>query len=507
MPSFDAAMTSERSTNNSQEDAQPNFKDIRAGIPKPLSISAFTMPSLSGTLPSESLRRALSSLIDSLPQENRDLLLTVTEVINFTARRSQDTRMPLSNLLPILYPTLGIKLSLLQALCECQDIWDGAIQTKATDLTLDQLPHEYSKPMNDSTITFEAASSTIRIHNKRVRPLPVTPVDVESQSVTSTSSVPRHRTIPSHPTTATAVGAELSETSSLTTDDGSSASHVSQGGRPVTPTSMNFRLTNPYTPPSLSSSADSLSVGSLSSGSPACRVKDLPFIDDLHKSQSSSLTRSMTTEFGPVVVPFPSSKATPQSQFQFPAAGETARPPLVHKKSFSSSVSGDARMGSVVSRAKRMKKPSLHLLFSRRPASPFSATPDSQPSANGNSTPLSNQHDSPWRSSPSSGSPASMVTAPQSSRFSYPPVLNTAIDESSISLALGLQNEETCATAVGHSSTSDVTQRQEKHSSSGSTNGSTTETKVPRLDVPLNGEDGDDAWTQSVLLAASEPRW
>jgi hypothetical protein len=54
------------------------------------------------TSTSEQLRRALSSLIARLPQENRDLLLTVTEIINANAQRSEDTRMPLNNLLLVL---------------------------------------------------------------------------------------------------------------------------------------------------------------------------------------------------------------------------------------------------------------------------------------------------------------------------------------------------------------------------------------------------------------------
>jgi len=104
-----------------------------------------------------------------------------------------------------------------------------------------------------------------------------------------------------------------------------------------------------------------------------------------------------------------------------------------------------------------------------------------------------------------------MVTAPQS-RSSYPPVLNTAIDESSISLALGIEDDvEDCATSVGHVAEKGPKGPQE------STGPGTPCHSLPRKDaefrhldvtLPEDEQFGECDWTQSVLMAAQrEPRW
>ena len=108
-----------------------------------------------------------------------------------------------------------------------------------------------------------------------------------------------------------------------------------------------------------------------------------------------------------------------------------------------------------------------------------------------------------------------MVTAPQSSRFSYPPVLNTAIDESSISLALGIEDDrEKHATSVRHATENGMTDSQ---GSIGS--GIPLCRRLPRqtskdaqfhhLDINLPEEEpfGEYNWTQSVLMAAGGPTW
>jgi len=75
--------------------------------------------------PSESLVNALRSLIAGLPQENRDLLHTVTDLISATAKRSKETKMPLSNLLLVFFcPSLNMNPPLLRVLCEAEGIWD-----------------------------------------------------------------------------------------------------------------------------------------------------------------------------------------------------------------------------------------------------------------------------------------------------------------------------------------------------------------------------------------------
>ncbi|KAF8552504.1 RhoGAP-domain-containing protein [Imleria badia] len=530
MPYFDAAMASERLTNNIQD--LPPSNDIY-GLRKPPSLSTLGMPNFGGAHPpSESLRKALSTLISRLPQENRDLLFTVTEVINHTSKRSSETKMPLSNLLLVLCPSLSMNPSLLQALCESQGIWHG-VQRK-DGLDLDAIAGE----TNQSSLGFskegaeiEDAVGTDQIashlgppsESKRcVRPLPSLPTADGSTSVSSSPStceplglrISGHDVISRHP-----LDAETSSPSFSATDDSSSISHLSQSGRPVTPTSLNFKLTNPYSPPSLSCSTDSLSVPSSSSGSPMQLVKSLKLVDECNEQQPSNSPHSPDIA-EPIPLPIPSLRPTqppPEAQFQFPGPRDSViRNPIMHRKStpsisFSSSISAEARSASIASRAKRLKKPSLHLFFSKHTPSP-GPTPQTPVVA----SPLAALQEGALRSSSTSGSsPDSMVTAPQSSRFSYPPVLNTAIDESSISLALGIQDDgEDRATSVGHATKNGMTNSQGsigpgtplRRSLTGE---SSKDDLFRHLDVTLPEEEqfGEYNWTQSVLMAAGEPRW
>jgi hypothetical protein len=530
MPYFDAAVTSERLTNNIQD---PPLNNIH-GLRKPPSLSTIGMPKFGGAHPpSELLRKTLSTLISRLPQENRDLLFTVTEVINHTAKRSSETKMPLSNLLLVLCPSLTMKPSLLQALCESQGIWNGVHQCKEA-LDLDIIAGETSQSSLGSSevgVEIKDAVGTDQMashlrpssESKRfVRPLPSLPTADGSTSVPSFSSTCEplgsgQDEIPPVP-----LDAETSSPSFSATDDSSSISHLSQSGRPVTPTSLNFQLTNPYSPPSLSCSTDSLSVPSLSSGSPMQLVKPLSLVDDCSEQQSSNSPHSPDIA-EPIPLPIPGLRPTqtpPGAQFQFPGPRDSVvRNPIMHRKStpsisFSSSISAEARSASIASRAKRLKKPSLHLLFSKHSPSPVSSPTPQMPVVVSPPTTLLLESALRSSSSPDS-SPDSMVTAPQSSRFSYPPVLNTAIDESSISLALGIKDDgENCATSAGYATKNGMTNSQGPIGLGTSLRRSLPgeygkDTQFHHLDVTLPEEEqfGEYNWTQSVLMAAGEPRW
>lgn len=94
---------------------------------KPPSLSTLAMPSFTGMRPpSQTLLDTLGLLIKRLPEENRDLLRTVTELIRATAKESKETKMPLSNLLLVFCPSLNMNPPLLRVLCEGQGIWDCA---------------------------------------------------------------------------------------------------------------------------------------------------------------------------------------------------------------------------------------------------------------------------------------------------------------------------------------------------------------------------------------------
>jgi hypothetical protein len=159
------------------------------------------------------------------------------------------------------------------------------------------------------------------------------------------------------------------------------------------------------------------------------------------------------------------------------------------------------RSNSFASRAKRMKKPSLHLLFSKRSASPMSSPVNFAPAYSRNSS--------------TSESPVSMMTAQSTGRFSFPPVLNTKIDSSSISLALGIEEEEQSdmATSVGHGTTKNVPVEPRESVALLTPvlpgglprSPATMSARAPyrHLDVsfPDDDEFSEDDWTQSVLLA------
>lgn len=529
-------MTSERLTNNIQDPPPSNsIHELR----KRPSLSTLGMPNFGGTHPpSESLRKALSSLISRLPQENRDLLLTVTELINHTAKRSSETKMPLSNLLLVLCPSLSMNPSLLQALCESQDIWNGVHQRKEA-LDLDVISGETAQSsvgfsevdakIKDTVVTNQVASHPRpSSESKRfARPLPSLPTVDLSTPIPSSSSTcePSGLRVSSHDGTShMPLDAETSPSSFSTTDDSSSISHISQSCRPVTPTSLNFKLTNPHSPPSLSCSTDSLSIPSLPSGSPMQLVKPLALVDEYGEQQCSNSPHSPDI-VEPIPFPIPSLRhtQTPPSiaQFQFPGPRESVtRIPLIHRKStpsisFSSSISAEGRSASVTSRARRLKKPSLHLLFSKHSQSPVSSPTSQSPVV---ASPHVKLQEIALRSSSTpESSPGSMVTAPQSSRFSYPPVLNTAIDESSISLALGIKDDgEDRATSVGHATKNGMTNSQRligpdtplRRGLPGETcNDAHAQFRHLNVTLPEEEQFGEYNWTQSVLMAAGEPRW
>ncbi|KAH7888808.1 hypothetical protein F5I97DRAFT_1803723 [Phlebopus sp. FC_14] len=540
MPYFDAAMASERLT-NAQETGTP--KDIHPALRKPPSLSTFAVPSFaSANPPSEPFRKALSSLISCLPQENRDLLLTVTEVINQTAKRSQETKMPLSNLLLVLCPSLSMNPSLLQALCESEGIWDGIQYSKEVQI-LDALmenghqsrtehsqERDENEGLNNANIFFcqsvtEKRAMLPRSSNDSKRfagPLPNIPVENRVSPPVMVANTLKPTQPCSSQDAIGHVAKDSSETSSsfTSTDDSSSASHLSHVGRAVTPNSIHFRLTNPSTPPSLSSSTESLSVPSLSSGSPVRSEKHLPFMDDCSEPQTSTSPHSpiIPEQIVLTTPPLRLTQAMIQPQFQFPSSGEgVQKTSLTHRKStpsmsIASSVSGDMRSNSLASRAKRMKKPSLHLLFAKRSGSPVSSR-SSQSLAIGVNTPLSAHPEGASRlSSASESSPESMVTAPQSSRFSYPPVLNTAIDESSISLALGIEEDREDGAVSGAHTVKDALavspQAPVPHNHASQPSQMTKEGTFRHLDIALpENDEHEGEWSQSVLLAAGESSW
>ena len=135
-PSFEAVVNAENSYSPPSSASGMISKTIGGGglpsgprpmpsLRKPPSLSTFTLPTSSSLrAPSSTLIEALGDLVTRLPRENRDVLQTVVELMNATAARSIETKMPLSNLLLVFCPSLSMAPTLLRVLCDVPSIWE-----------------------------------------------------------------------------------------------------------------------------------------------------------------------------------------------------------------------------------------------------------------------------------------------------------------------------------------------------------------------------------------------
>lgn len=147
---FDAAIKQETNLNTAADASRTagsltGVPSNKAGLPagpknglrKPPSLSTLAMPSFTGIPPaSASLLAILRSLIQQLPRENKDLVRTVVDLIKATSKESKKTKMPLSNLLLVFCPSLGMTPPLLKVLCEGDGIWGEKVVEKETTTTM-----------------------------------------------------------------------------------------------------------------------------------------------------------------------------------------------------------------------------------------------------------------------------------------------------------------------------------------------------------------------------------
>jgi hypothetical protein len=96
---------------------------------KPPSLTTLAAPSFAGLrAPSPLLIDTLGALIAQLPRANRDLLRTIADLINATARKAAVTKMPLSNLLLVFCPSLHMSPTLVRVLCEARAVWTAPVR-------------------------------------------------------------------------------------------------------------------------------------------------------------------------------------------------------------------------------------------------------------------------------------------------------------------------------------------------------------------------------------------
>ncbi|KAJ3748681.1 RhoGAP-domain-containing protein [Lentinula detonsa] len=496
LPYFEAALAHEQATNEQQRQQSTSPRAMATqrgpslpsgpknglqGLRKPPSLSTLAMPNLSGIRPpSRSLLNVLRSLVKQLPIENRDLILTVADLMRATAKESQQTKMPLNNLLLVFCPSLNMNPPLLKVLCEAEDIWevddpDPVLDIKREDVILDISPssevaeagHQARSATIEQTSTREddesllASAYTVssfptssrvtdgherpnlerrptseeRIRSKkphgprRALHVPqVVPVDAPSNTSSLVSNEGLHHL----------VSTDISSDSTSLRDDGSS--YISN-----TDTRSEF-LSSPFeqgvSSPPLSSSVESLRTPSSSSAEPS--MTHLP----LEKSYLGKINPSSEAEVAEddFVHPqrfldnhlnghikFPStSDDSPVTPVSLRMSAPSLSLPLASPNSLSSANSAPASP-----KGRRIKKPSLQLLFSKRSASSLKSLADGKPFI---SPPMATSLAPSVSSDSSVSTPSSAVTA-QSVTFTLPPMLDANVVSSPLRLGLGFDSQ------------------------------------------------------------------
>ncbi|KAJ7045483.1 RhoGAP-domain-containing protein [Mycena alexandri] len=445
IPYFEAALAQETSIN--EQDKTPRVKGpIGPGLPsgprsgqamrKPPSLSTLAMPNFTSIRPpSKSLLSALKSLIGQLPPENRDLIRTVTELIRATAKQSKETKMPLSNLLLVFCPSLNMNPPLLRVLCEAEGIWGDEEPV--------ELPSAVIDIKRDSVLDIRAPDTAKPSDNPVTDPLP---------SPTRPRS-PGARNQRMHPTAVYVDNDDSSEVSSLSQMLAEDATHDPPRSDDVSSVStcedvsIEPRLDAPS--PLLSSSAESLATPS--SGPSLTHIplegKDLDAKPSLVIADSPDHSPDPQLN-GPARRPTISAPLT--SPIQFPTMSgnspgtplSSTRPiptlslPSLSLSGFSSKSDNNSSGSAPSSPLRRLKKPSLQLLFSKRSASPLTPSRGAFSAITGPYL----QH-SKAASDSSLSTPVSAVTAPQSSSSHLPPLLDTPIESSRFHMSLGINLE------------------------------------------------------------------
>ena len=401
------------------------------------SLSTLALPNFSGMRPpSQPLLNTIASLLARLPRENRDLLRTVIDVINFVVQR-KEIRMPLSNLTLVLCPTLNMSPPIFRVLCEAEGIWNGPPDDwvdDSTDLdmkgdTLDardcqsidnapeqDSPTEPSLPQGDQTLAMEQAAGAWDTLAETHVSGDGTQDDIDEDSKDIRPAL----------------------------DDRASYLSVTDS-RPSTPAWGKGSLLDPWSPPALTSSSDSLTTPSMSSEGPSIPQVTAP----TPLNAKTNLVPAIIPDFVRTS-PVPSSQPVTHVPVVFPMT-ETApgTPSSQHSSNLPSLSMLPLESGSPSQRPKKMKRPSLTALFSKKSISSLRSS--RLFSTSSSSSPYYDARDSPCRSTPASprtpGSISpSIISAPsllpRRSSSSLPPLLNTQIDASSLSLAVGFDENE-----------------------------------------------------------------
>lgn len=392
---------------------------------------------------------------------------------------------------------------LLRILCEAEDLWDGVPTDEdiAREVVLDiraspELEKEEEEKFEDARDGTEddaERDSVQSVTDRRSEDFPgsveynassedvarrqagtTAYVDTDNTSTDDTSSLCQSTTRRPHNRSASLAASSLG-------DDGSSFLSTSED-QDVQSSHYADGHSQSLSPPLLTSSAESLNTPASSAGHASFPHLPLaPSKDELYNNEIPH-SLHLQSSSGPIIAessPMGLSPSTPRrpvisnpipitGQIHFPLSAPDTAPssptklekrrsiPVLSLPSFSPSTippsfgqdpPGTHDTSSLLSiRGKRMKKPSLHLLFSKKSTSSLSS-PKLVSSASIRPTISSPYLLTPHSASDSSVStPLSAVTAPQSSTATLPPVLDTPIERSPLHFGLDIDVYETPAT-------------------------------------------------------------
>ncbi|RDB16894.1 hypothetical protein Hypma_002426 [Hypsizygus marmoreus] len=519
LPYFDAAMTQETTKNAAADASQPqregNARSNGPGLPtgprnsgtlpalrKPPSLSTLAMPAFTGMRPpSQALLHTFQALLAQLPDENRDLIRTVTELINATARESKETKMPLSNLLLVFCPSLNMNPPLLRVLCEAEGIWEDVVmEIKRRDGGDEQSSSSSSSEADEvidtraegedefedardgteedgesesvgrtsedvpSSVEYHASTEDVasRVGHAERGPISTVYLDAEGSCADDSSSISQPHSRAAHLRGGSIAASSLR-------DDGSSFLSTSEDHDGPSRHSSDVQSQS-VSPPLLTSSAESLDTPATSSGHPS--YSHLPIDQSsLHEdkthpqpgstipiiAESSPMGLSAPIPRKPVIsnpIPIISPIEFPSSSVSDTAHNVDAQTKPEKRHSITllslpnfapgqllggrdSAASQDTSSTSSL-RGLRMKKPSLHLLFSKKSTSSLSSPRAASSPSSLRRPIISSPYMARSASDSSVSTPLSAVTAPQSSTFTLPPKLDTLIDSSSLRVGLGL---------------------------------------------------------------------
>ncbi|KAI1796469.1 RhoGAP-domain-containing protein [Ganoderma leucocontextum] len=401
LPYFESALADEHGRRSEDVTQRPPSSATSLGLRKPPSLSTLAMPAFAGArVISDAQRTAFSWLISRLPQENRDLVYTVVELIKATTSRSKETKMPLGNLLLVFCPSLSMSPSLLRVLCEVDGIWDGppaqpAVLQAVQEATRPNVPvHGTSAPDPPQRPAARAVTPSINLRLPVIEQddAPDNVKDSPDDAASFVSALERSSNASTRTPSPLIYGSTIPPLSSSDSLDSSSVSE---------------ELVSPD-PPSVGDASDNKSLASANSLS----------IPDMLPPLKSPIPRTI------IPVPFPSgggsvpSSPIPQVTLSHMKSHTLLSFPHLRSES-SPEVNSDGEQ-SPTSPLRRVKRPSLHLLFTKKSTS-------SLPSATSPSCNIS-------AVVPSTGSSAGTPISPRPNTHfvSSPPRLDTAISSSPI---------------------------------------------------------------------------